>query len=92
MIYFSFNGRDNEAPEMDVLDAVDPDTALTEARDRLHAHPRARHAHVFNGDQFVGTVEAPVFGFAGVPASTPIGAPAEPGLRAGGPRPGDVRI
>ncbi len=91
MIYFSFTARDDEAPEMEVLDAVDPDAALTEARDRLHAHPQASHAHVFDGDQFVGTVEAPTFGFAGVNA-TAIQGPLATGRAAQEPQPGDVRI
>jgi hypothetical protein len=92
MIYFSFTGRDDEAPEMEVLDAVDPEAALTEARERLHTHPQASHAHVFDGDQFVGTVEAPAFGFAGVNATTATEAPLETGRSTPEPQPGDVRI
>jgi hypothetical protein len=92
MIYFSFTGRDAETPDMEVLDAVDPEAALTEARDRLHAHPDATHAHVFDGDQFVGSVEAPAFGFAGVNATTAVDAPLETGRSTVLPQAGDVRV
>ena len=92
MIYFSFTRQGSEAPVMSVLDAVDPEAALVEARDRLRSAPGVSHAHVFNGDLFVGTVEPPAFGFAGVNNTTGVDAPIDASLGGATPHPGDVRL
>lgn len=66
MVYFCYTDIGDGAPAMSVLDATDDEAALSEAEVRLRDYPGARSAHVFNGDQSVGTVDAPDFGFAGV--------------------------
>lgn len=91
MIYFGFTPQGSGAPLMAVLDAVEPDAALDEALNRLRDVPGAAETHVFDGDRFVGTVEAPAFGFAGVNATTGLGSPVEVGSAAG-PHAGDVRV
>ncbi|MDB5421986.1 MAG: hypothetical protein JWR59_1933 [Brevundimonas sp.] len=92
MIYFSFTTLGAEAPVMSVLDAVEPEAALEEARGRLRGTPGASHAHVFNGDMFVGTVEPPPYGFAGVNNTIGRDGHAEVSFGNATPHPGDVRL
>lgn len=92
MIYFSFITLAAEAPVMSVLDAVEPEAALKEARDRLRGTPGASHAHVFNGDLFVGTVEPPAHGFVGANTIIGLDGPAEVSLGYVTPHPGEVRL
>ncbi|QTC92874.1 hypothetical protein [Brevundimonas goettingensis] len=66
MIYFAFldHGEAGDA-SMALLHATAPEPAMEEARDTLRASPGSASAHVFDGDRFVGSVDAPAFGFAG---------------------------
>lgn len=78
MIYFSFIEIPGTSPEMLALDATDVEAARTEAREGLRSLPGATEAHLFDGDRFVETVEAPAFGFAGVNAAEAVAAPQPP--------------
>lgn len=81
MIYFSFIELPGAPPEMLALGATDADAARTEAREGLRSLPGASEAHLFDGDRFVETVEAPAFGFAGVNAADAVSAPQPPRSR-----------
>jgi len=66
VIYFAFTDHGEMGrTSMALLDATRPEAAMTEARDGLRASPGSATTHVFDGDRFVGSVEAPAFGFAG---------------------------
>jgi len=92
MIYFSFTNQGTEAPIMSLLDAVEPEAALDQAREGLRDTPGASEAHVFDGDQFVGTVQPPAYGFAGVNNTTGVDAPIDASPGGAIPHPGDVRL
>ena len=61
---------------MALLDATGPEAAMTEARDSLRASPGSATTHVFDGERFVGSVEAPAFGFAATNNTADFGASA----------------
>lgn len=90
MIYFSFADQGSDAPVLSVLDAVEREAAMSEVQERLRAAPCALEAHVFDGDLFVGTVQAPAFGFAGVNNTTALSGPSETSMPE--PHPGGVRV
>lgn len=76
MIYFAFtDDGDPGGAAMSLLDATGAEAALDEARDVLRAHPRSSSAHVFDGDRFVGSVEAPPFGYVGANGTSGFEAP-----------------
>jgi hypothetical protein len=77
MIYFAFmdHGETGDA-SMALLHATAPEAAMEEARNGLRATPGSTTAHVFDGDLFVGSVDAPAFGFAGTCNTEGFGAPA----------------
>jgi hypothetical protein len=66
MIYFCFTDLSDQPTVMSALVATDRESALSEAEAALRDYPGAVETHVFDGDQFVSTVTAPSFGFAGV--------------------------
>ena len=80
MIYFAFTDHGEMGrTSMALLDATGPEAAMTEARDALRASPGSAATHVFDGDRFVGSVEAPAFGFAGTNNTADFDASALPG-------------
>lgn len=77
MILFCFiDHGPGAAVGMSLLAATEAEASLAEAQDVLRSHPGARAAHVFDGDMFVGTAEAPAFGFVGTNNTDPISADA----------------
>ena len=74
MIHFGFIEANGQV-DMCVLEGDDPTAVRTAAVDALRDHPAATTAHIFDGDCFVESIDAPAFGFTGVNAAEAVPAP-----------------